>query len=288
MTSRCSYRLRNSFYLPLLAAFLVSGCAFAPEPPDRWPAIEPARPAHPVSRPAPSMPPAVRPELTAPATLPKAQPLARLGYTIQVGAFAQLDNAVRLERLLQSLGIDAYYFRHESGLYKVRFGNYASKEAARRHALQLQQQRLIEKYYLVPPEISAAVKLQQNLTGLRAELVDTAMSFIGVPYRWGGTDDAEGFDCSGLTMVSYRLNGLDLPRSSMQQFDSGQPLESSQLQPGDLVFFATRGGERVSHVGMYIGAGQFVHAPRSGQKVRTAFLTDPFYQRTYLGARSYF
>lgn len=282
MISRFFKSLSNFGCWTLLSALLLGGCAFAPEPPDRWPPIEPRRP--PLT--APSSPNA--PPLPASPAAAKGQPLARLGYTVQVGAFANLDNAVRLERLLQSRGIDAYYFRHESGLYKVRFGNYASKEAARREALQLQQQRLIEKYYLVPPEVSTAVKLQQNLTGLRAELVNTAMSFIGVPYRWGGTDDAEGFDCSGLTMVSYRLNGLDLPRSSMQQFDSGAPLDANQLQPGDLVFFATRGGARVSHVGMYIGEGQFVHAPRSGQKVRTAQLTDPFYQRTYLGGRSYF
>lgn len=283
MTCRFFTSLRTSGLLPLLAALLLGGCAFTPEPPDRWPTIEPRRPLPPASSPQP--PPS--PGVSAP-IVPQSQPLARLGYTIQVGAFANLDNAVRLERLLQSRGIDAYYFRHDSGLYKVRFGNYSSKEAARREALQLQQQGLIEKYYLVPPEISAAVKLQQNLTGLRAELVRTAMSFIGVPYRWGGTDDSEGFDCSGLTMVSYRLNGLDLPRSSMQQFDAGQPLDTSQLQPGDLVFFATRGGDRVSHVGMYVGEGQFVHAPRTGQKVRTAHLSEPFYLRTYLGARSYF
>lgn len=282
MTRRLFHVLRTFALRPLLAALLLAGCAFAP-PPDRWPTMEPRRPALPAS--SASQPPS--PGLTVPAPA-KGHPLARLGYTIQVGAFANLDNAVRLERLLQSRGIDAYYFRHESGLYKVRFGNHPSKEAARSEAKQLQQQGLIEKYYLVPPEISAAVKLQQNLTGLRGELVRTALSFIGVPYRWGGTDDAEGFDCSGLTMVSYRLNGLDLPRSSLQQFGAGQPLAPDQLQPGDLVFFATRGGDRVSHVGMYIGQGQFIHAPRSGQKVRTANLNEGFYQRTYLGARSYF
>lgn len=284
MSASPGLHVRRILWLSLLTACALAGCAFSPEPPDRWPPIQASRPVS--SAPRPSSPP-----LTAetPATAaPKTQTLARLGYTIQVGAFANLDNAVRLERLLQSRGIDAYYFRHESGLYKVRFGNHSSKEAARREAKLLQEQQLIEKYYLVPPEISAAAKLQQNLSGLRGELVRTALSFIGVPYRWGGTDDAEGFDCSGLTMVSYRLNGLDLPRSSLQQFDSGQALETEQLQPGDLVFFATRGGDRVSHVGMYIGHGQFVHAPRSGQKVRTAFLTEPFYQRTYLGARSYF
>lgn len=287
MTSSLGPAFRQLLWSSLLAVSFLTGCAFAPEPPDRWPSIPP-RPVAPAPSPRPTPTPPTGAATTPAVAGAKAQPLARLGYTIQVGAFANLDNAVRLERLLQSRGIDAYYFRHESGLYKVRFGNHPSKEAARREALALQAQNLIEKYYLVPPELAAAAKLQANLPGLRGELVRTALSFIGVPYRWGGTDNSEGFDCSGLTMVSYRLNGLDLPRSSVQQFDAGAPLTLEQLQPGDLVFFATRGGDRVSHVGMYIGQGQFVHAPRSGQKVRTAYLTDGFYQRTYLGARSYF
>ncbi len=284
--------LRPLRCLPILPLLFATGCSLAPEPPDYWPPQPPSRPPA-VAKPPirPTTPAAELPTLPPPVprpTAPRGESLARLGYTIQVGAFAQLDNAVRLERLLQSRGIDAYYFRHESGLYKVRFGNHRSKEAARQEARALQEQGFIEAYYLVPPELSAAVKLQENLPDLRAELVKTALGFIGVPYRWGGTDDADGFDCSGLTMVSYRLNGLDLPRSSVQQFDSGEPIEPQQLQPGDLVFFATRGGDRISHVGMYIGSGQFVHAPRTGQSVRTTNLTEAFYQRTYRGARSYF
>lgn len=277
------FRHRPLQCLLIFSLLTLAGCSFAPEPPDRWPPLPPTRP--PASLKPPTTP---KSQDQPPTAAPRNEALARMGHTIQVGAFVNLDNAVRLERLLQSRGLDAYYFRHESGLYKVRFGNHRSREAARQQALALQQQGLIEVYYLVPPELSAAVRMGENLSDLRSELVKTALGFVGVPYRWGGTDDAAGFDCSGLTMVSYRLSGLDLPRSSVQQFDSGVPIEPQELQPADLVFFATRGGDRVSHVGMYIGAGQFVHAPRTGQSVRTTNLNEPYYQRTYRGARSYF
>lgn len=211
-----------------------------------------------------------------------------MGYSIQVGAFTQLDNAVRLERLLKSRGIDAFYFRHDSGLYKVRFGNHTSKSAARNEAERLQAQGLIDVFYIVAPENYAAARIRSSGQGdLREELIKTARRFLGVPYRWGGTDKEDGFDCSGLTMVCYRLNGLNLPRTSSDQFESGRSVEKEELRVGDLVFFATNGRKKVSHVGIYIGEGQFIHAPRRGQEVRVEQLATPFYSKTYIGARSY-
>ena len=218
----------------------------------------------------------------------EAPPLAAMGYSVQVGAFANLDNAVRLERLLDARGIDAYYFRHESGLYKVRFGNHASYQQARAEAEQLQRQGLIGTFFIVIPEDYPAARLAGRDHGaLRAELVKTARRFIGVPYRWGGTDVEEGFDCSGLTLVCYRLNGLNLPRVSRSQYQAGRRVARDQLQQGDLVFFATKGGSRVTHVGLYIGNGKFIHAPRTGKTVRIANLSMPFFARTFVGGRSY-
>jgi len=214
--------------------------------------------------------------------------LENMGYSIQVGAFSNLENAVRLENLLETQGIDAYYFRHESGLFKVRFGNHADYRSARHTAEQLRTQGLIGNFFIVIPTSYAAAKLRNTHTdGLRGELVKTARSFLGVPYRWGGTDCDNGFDCSGLTMVCYRLNGLNLPRVSRNQFKSGHWIPKSKMQPGDLVFFATNGGKRVSHVGMYIGNDRFIHAPRTGKKVRIEKLSHPFFSKTYMGARCY-
>lgn len=213
--------------------------------------------------------------------------LKRMGFAIQVGAFSILDNAVALESALARRGIDAYYFLDESGLYKVQFGNHGTYEAARAEAQQFQQQNLIGSFFIAVPDQSSIARIQRSGRGdVREELVSTARRFLGVPYRWGG-EDRSGFDCSGLTMVSYRLNGLDLPRNSRAQFDAGRPVARQTLQRGDLVFFATQGGRRVTHVGMYIGNDEFIHAPRAGQTVRVASLTSRYFNRTFVGARTY-
>ena len=102
-------------------------------------------------------------------------------------------------------------------------------------------------------------------------------------YRIGGA----GFDCSGLTMVVYRINGLDLPRSSRQQWKVGLSINRRQLRKGDLVFFATRGGSKVSHVGIYTGGDKFLHAPGKGRQIQTASLSSKYYSARYVGAKSY-
>jgi len=122
---------------------------------------------------------------------------------------------------------------------------------------------------------------------LREELVYTAQGFLGVPYLWGGQDKKKGFDCSGLMMVSYRQNGLNLPRNSRVQYQAGRRVSKKQLQKGDLVFFATKGGTRVTHVGMYAGNNRFIHAPRTGKTVQFSNLTNDFWRNSYVGGRSY-
>ncbi|MFK5925145.1 MAG: NlpC/P60 family protein [Desulfuromusa sp.] len=219
---------------------------------------------------------------------PAAGALSKMGFSVQVGAFKQLDNAVRLEQLLAQRGVDAYYFRHESGLYKVRFGNHINYSSARSAAEYLQAQGVIGRFFIVIPDNYAAARIQRSGEGdLRKELVVTAQRFLGVPYRWGGEDRNNGFDCSGLTMVSYRLNGLNLPRNSRAQFKTGHSVAKKNLKKGDLVFFATKGGKRVTHVGMYVGNGKFIHAPRTGKTVRVASLATNFFKKTYVGGRSY-
>jgi len=215
--------------------------------------------------------------------------LTRLGYSIQVGAFANLDNAVRLSKVLERRGLDAYYFVHKTGLYKVRFGNFPTKRAARQKAEAVRAAGIIDAYYLVSPNEYAVVKQKKRggRSYLRNEIVGTARRFIGVPYRWGGSSRQEGFDCSGLTMVVYQLNGLNLPRSSKEQYRVGRPIRRSQLSQGDLVFFATSGGRRVSHVGIYVGKGRFIHAPGRGKRIRTALLTKKYFKTRYVGARTF-
>jgi hypothetical protein len=214
--------------------------------------------------------------------------LALMGYSIQVGAFSRVENAIRLTALLEGRGLNAYYFHHPAGLYKVRFGDYASRESAVGEAERLQAAGIIDEYYLVSPEEYAATRERKlGKDYLRRELVTTARSFIGLPYRWGGDSVEEGFDCSGLTMAVYHLNGLNLPRSAAEQYLAGAPVAQGQLLQGDLVFFATSGRWKVSHVGVYVGEGKFVHSPSEGKTIRTDILADRYYAARYLGARAY-
>ncbi|MHB1477268.1 MAG: C40 family peptidase, partial [Coriobacteriia bacterium] len=107
-------------------------------------------------------------------------------------------------------------------------------------------------------------------------VVDVALQHLGVPYVWGGSSPS-GFDCSGLMQYVYRQVGVSLPRTSQSQFRAGQHVPADRvdlLQPGDLVFFGTNGDpSRVHHVGMYVGGGNYVHAPYTGTVVRINSLT---------------
>ncbi len=225
-----------------------------------------------------------------PTKLPKKKTIELMGYTIQAGAFANVENAARLTILLRQRGLDSTYFKAADGLYKVRFGNYSSRETAVKMALSLKDRGVIEEFYIVFPEEYAAAKQKQlGSDYIRDSLVRTAHDFIGVPYLWGGTSLERGFDCSGLTMTVYQLNGLNLPRSSIMQFDVGSPVENIEdLKKGDLVFFALNKKSKVSHVGVYIGEGDFIHASSQGKTIRIDSLHTPYYAKGYLGGRSYF
>jgi cell wall-associated NlpC family hydrolase len=214
--------------------------------------------------------------------------LVSIGYAIQAGAFKNSQNAARLTSALQKEGLDAYYFIHESGLYKVRFGDFPSKALAMNNAEILHAKGFIDVYYVVGPEDYplAKARLHGEIV-VREEIVKTAERFLGIPYQWGGTSAATGFDCSGLTAAVYELNGLKLPRSSKQQWLSGAPVDRGDLSKADLVFFATAGGRRVSHVGIYIEEDKFIHSPRKGKTIRYGSLSNGYFESRYLGARTY-
>ncbi len=214
--------------------------------------------------------------------------IAKTGYSIQAGAFGDVDNAVHMTERLQDEGLDAYYFVYATGIYKVRFGDFPSRTAALLRARKLQRSGTIDDFYVIRPEDSTASKATTYGDDyLRGRLVSTAKSFLGVPYRWGGSS-RRGLDCSGLTMAVYNLNGIQLPHSSRAQFREGDPVKRFHLREGDLVFFATNGGRKVSHVGVYIGKGQFIHAPSSGKAVQAESLSNDYYADRYIGARRYF
>ncbi|HEX2111829.1 MAG TPA: NlpC/P60 family protein [Gaiellaceae bacterium] len=110
-------------------------------------------------------------------------------------------------------------------------------------------------------------------------VVGIAMQYLGVPYRWGGASPSTGFDCSGFVMYVYSQVGVSLPHNAAMQYGYGTPVSRSQLAPGDLVFFNGLG-----HNGIYIGGGQFIHSPHTGDVVKISSMTG-WYADTYVGAR---
>jgi murein DD-endopeptidase len=104
-----------------------------------------------------------------------------------------------------------------------------------------------------------------------------ALKMIGRPYRYGGASPA-GFDCSGLVHFSYRQVGVAVPRSTQAQWQASRTVRPSERRPGDLLFFDQE-GRKNSHVGIYLGNGEFVHAPSSGKQVRRDRLDTPYWRR---------
>lgn len=116
-------------------------------------------------------------------------------------------------------------------------------------------------------------------SGRGGDVVAIAMQYLGVPYVWGGASPS-GFDCSGLITYVYAQIGISLPHYTVSQYQLGISVSRDQLQPGDIVFFNGLG-----HNGMYIGGGQFIHAPHTGDVVKISNLSDSWYAATWVGAR---
>jgi cell wall-associated NlpC family hydrolase len=138
------------------------------------------------------------------------------------------------------------------------------------------------------PALSSIGRLPGRAGGLANEVVTTALDAMGAPYLWGGTDD-NGFDCSGLIQYAYAEHGIIIPRVSRDQARHGEYIEPrvENLRPGDILGFAiTRG--RVSHVGLYVGSGQFIHSSSSGVTLSSLTETDGdsrWYQQRWVVAR---
>ncbi len=136
---------------------------------------------------------------------------------------------------------------------------------------------------VVPPPLQ--VSFVDRATATAQDAIDQAMDLLGIRYRRGGTSPEAGFDCSGFVSHVFREGlGLILPRSSKEMSRSGEVIGQEELRPGDLVFFNTM-RKAFSHVGIYLGDNQFVHAPRSGGRVRIEDLRDGYWIKRFNGAR---
>lgn len=258
-----------------------------------------------------------------------AKGVRRLGFAIQMGAFADVKNAERFTARLQDKGIEAFYYRRDNGIYAVRFGDFPSREQARAAANRLVADKLIDSFYIAPPNEVVFTAPQEpslrqggpelrkplqpyppprtNELGLPVEepkpvakppavkpgerdmgyiAARTAERFIGIPYQWGGNTVVDGLDCSGFTRAVYNLCGINIPRTSREQYQVGNPVDKADLRDGDLVFFGNSAAS-INHVGIYVGDGKFVHAPRRGEEIRIASIDESYFERRFVGARRY-
>lgn len=120
-------------------------------------------------------------------------------------------------------------------------------------------------------------------SGNQPAVVKIAESFLGTPYRYGGST-RKGIDCSGLVVRVYSEAGVQMPRTSASQFRVGESILKAQLRAGDLVFFGNS-SNRISHVGIYAGGGKFIHASSNKRKVRYDSMGTTYFVQRYLGAR---
>lgn len=140
--------------------------------------------------------------------------------------------------------------------------------------------------FLVQNRLLATLgQMSHTVTDRAANLVVTAMGFLGMPYRRGGSSPDTGFDCSGFVQAMYQSTvGLVLPRRADEQAAATESIDRTDLQPGDLVFFNTL-RRAFSHVGIYIGDGKFIHSPRPGAHVRVEDMGGSYWKRRFDGAR---
>lgn len=126
----------------------------------------------------------------------------------------------------------------------------------------------------------------QNITDLRKALLAAAMGLRDIRYVRGGRNPSTGFDCSGFVRYVFsHAIGLQLPSTSASQFLAGVKVKRADIKPGDLVFFRTHGRHRISHVGIYISGGRFIHSPSAGKSVEISSLDDGYWAKRFAGAK---
>ena len=125
--------------------------------------------------------------------------------------------------------------------------------------------------------VAVARSASETLISLGDAVAQLATQLVGIPYRYGGDHPDSGFDCSGLVFYTYAQHGISVPRTSQALFKASEKIALEQADEGDLVFFQDQ--EKLSHVGIYLGRGLFVHAPSSGSTVSVGSLDAPYYQQ---------
>jgi cell wall-associated NlpC family hydrolase len=143
----------------------------------------------------------------------------------------------------------------------------------------------IERYLAERGIVAQMDQMRQSVGDTASDLVGNAMTFLGVPYRRGGSNASTGFDCSGFVRSMFEQTvGKVLPRRASEQAAVTEKIDKQDLKPGDLVFFNTM-RQTFSHVGIYVGDNKFIHSPRTGKSVRVEDMRDAYWERRFTGAR---
>jgi peptidoglycan DL-endopeptidase CwlO len=183
------------------------------------------------------------------------------------------------QRLVQSIKGEIARLQAEEEARQARLAAEAQQRlqaelvAQKQAAAEAQQTSVVGASAVTPEGVSVAPPARFG------GVVGVAMQYLGTPYVWGGASPG-GFDCSGFVMYVYSQVGVYLPHHAADQYNYGTPVSRDELEPGDLVFF-----DGLGHVGIYIGGGQFVHSPHTGDVVKISSLDDSWYAATYVGAR---
>ncbi|UOP13628.1 C40 family peptidase [Pseudomonas palleroniana] len=121
------------------------------------------------------------------------------------------------------------------------------------------------------------------------DIVDRAHELLGTPYKWGGTSVQQGFDCSSFLVYLFKTEAqIQIPRTTAAMHRSSAPtIKRNALKPGDAVFFKGNGRGQVSHVGLYIGEGNFIHSPRTGKNIRIDSLSNRYWNKNYTTAKRF-
>ncbi len=149
-------------------------------------------------------------------------------------------------------------------------------------ARQISIQNKINSSALQSPDKNVLAVLHNQ----RRSIIETAIAMRGKPYRWGGTSPYLGFDCSGLVHFAYHEAGISVPRMSRYQFSRSTRVPVDRIQAGDLLFFKI--GSNPSHVGIYIGESNFIHAPSSGKRVSVSSLENAYWRTRFFAAGHFY
>lgn len=141
----------------------------------------------------------------------------------------------------------------------------------------------LSEYYAVRPESTSE---SGRVDEKRLQVVGLALAQLGTPYAWGGSTPDRGFDCSGLVQYTYNNAGIPVPRTAAEQRSQASRKSPSHLLPGDLLFFRIDEKDE-EHVAIYLGAGEFIHAPSTGSSVRLENFRSPYWQERFHGAGTY-